>query len=98
MPFSDAAYEELKAAGYLREKIRGHDVYGIRKLEDLDHLLGGRWYLRILSQRCPASIGDFCYCAVGTVHFFFEETKANCRTFTTKYRSIDGGYQVIISL
>ena len=46
MPFTDGAYEEMKAAGYIREKVRGHDVYGIRQLQDLDHLLGRRWYLR----------------------------------------------------
>lgn len=38
IPFSVTAFESLKAAGYLRGRTRGCDVYGIQKLEDLDHL------------------------------------------------------------
>ena len=85
VPFSDAAYEELKAAGYIREKIRGHDVYGIRLLEDLDHLLGRRWYLRILK---PAMTSIYWCC--GHSPLCFKEAKANCRTTIKKYRSSDG--------
>lgn len=70
IPFTKEAFAPLRDAGYLRGKSLGRNVYGLEALEDWDHLLGKKWYLRIVNKWI-----DFCYVHVDTVQFYLRNRK-----------------------
>ena len=53
----------LQQCGTLLKK-RGHDIYGIKKYQDLVPILGRRWYVTVLNDEL-----DFCYVELKTVQY-----------------------------
>ena len=70
IPFTEEAFIYLKDAGYYQNKSRGNEVYGLKDLKEWDHLLGKKWYLRVLNKWM-----DFCYVNVATVQFYLRQRK-----------------------
>lgn len=70
VPFTEEAFISLKDAGCYQGKSCDHEVYGLKYLKEWDHLLGKRWYLRVLNKWL-----DFCYLNVATVQFYFRNRK-----------------------
>ena len=82
-------------------KRAGHDVYGLKNVEDLTPLLGRRWFIRILNKQ-----KDHCYVNADTVQYWLHQRKAieeydeegeattsNCSTLYTlvfKFVRMDG--------
>ena len=60
----------LKRVGKLRTVQRGVNVYGITAYNDLDNLLGSKWFIR-----CFNSNGDFGYAILKTVTFMLKKRR-----------------------
>ena len=65
VPFTEEAFMSLKDAGCYQHKSYGHEIHDLQDLKEWDHLLGKRWYLRVLSKWLY-----FCYEHVATVQFY----------------------------
>ena len=93
LPFHELAFERLKEAGYLVQKGRRCERYSLKKLQDLDHLLGKGWYVRMRNKW-----GDFSYCHLGTLNFYLRQLKPISETlFDGTERKTEGGFVLVFS-
>ena len=60
----------LQQEGTLLRTQRGRNIYGLRQYSDIEHIIGKRWYVRVLNQQM-----DFCYVKLDTVQFYLNSRR-----------------------
>ena len=66
---ADICKSMFKNIGVVK-KLRGKNIHAVDNNADLCHVLGNKWFERIISVNC-----DFCYVVAGTVRFWFTEKR-----------------------
>jgi len=98
MPFDYSLFNEgLKLAGVPSKRSRGCQKYAIKHYQDLNHLLGVNWHVRIINEG-----GDHGYVICETVRFYVRKSRPIVEYITTSdgtlvRNSIDTGYSLIFT-
>lgn len=50
---------------------RGRNIYGLHQYSDIEHIIGKRWYVRVLNTEM-----DFCYVKLDTVQYYLNLRKS----------------------